>query len=877
MSLLDTASASIDIYTQDGTITAVRVDEGVVDQELTSAVFSASMKIDYDWFTEQSALGTTINVGNTVNIYVTRGTDPYRKIFGGRIWDHSKEISGHVPRYLNFEARGWGDYLQGRWVGYTRTIDTIDNVFRWLIQPAIDANEITIGTIHSSYTTVTLDLLQSEVSVHDAISKLAEQNDWETFVDVDAQFNAFPRGSIEISETFENMILDTLWKESADKLINAQRVVGSRGRSIGSDSDYTESAVGWTSDAAVTRYSSTIGGSQPDIPDPSKGEGSYAIRFIKDDASGGAWARKTFSPGAINLSMHGALNFSISWEIRNSIAALATDDFLTLEIRYETDSSNYFTYLIRVSGSRAWSFGGSATKIWKYGWQEVSIPFNLMEKLTFMEGTPRWDNIASIKIIVLGPLPSGSYTVGTLMIDNMFFDQGFYYGYRTDSTSVDEFGERRGKLIYDPKFTSVSECTDLADAIITNYANPVQQFESIRTKELPSTNIQVGSQATITVAEITNSSIIRNIRYSIKEFDMDIDYSLSSTYIPTLDRLIADIAKYVDDADAAKLPSDLAPGAVLSFIRGPLGSNDLDIAHPTGELIRNPTFEIDSNSNGIPDNWYPANDQVNLRSSDEVRDGQFSMKIAYPNTVTSEYFPVVNQLSYFTEFWHKGEHDTGYGTLSAYIDFFGAAPNYASTGSRTIMESETSTAWTKRDLYIAKANVPSGSMWGKLRFQSDGGEHSYVDDVVMRQLIGSDGGVRDYMMPMEYSTSATSPELIFSRTFDVYNAWNKFVFTKAAMELRNDSDDSQKYASGRMVVSYNGVPKATFQSSHGENTYQRIEANSTIDPEKWKQSLVIDYYLWQNDGTDVAYMRYPEAWYTVQSMNLYIGHYWGED
>lgn len=698
----------------------------------------------------------------------------------------------------------------------------------------------------------------------DGVREVCNKAEWDFYVDHDKDLHAFPIGSIETPETFENRILGVKWVESGDKIINAQRVIGRAGKTIGSDATYTESITNWGTNAEGLSGTMWVRGDGAVIdPDPDHGAGSIVIRAVMADASGGMYLQRTF-PTALDLSMHGVLNFTMKYSFDSLAVTHGLNTACQIQVDFKTDDSNYFTNIIEVPGKMVddWGMEMSATQLrhswpyyrWTWGWDVIQIPFNIMSsRYPFaITGNPRWDSISKIRISPINPLAlSGIRSKGYFKIDNMYFDRGYYYSFRTDSSSIGKYGERRGKLLYVPEYGSDSECEGLADQIVATYKDPVPQFKNLRLNDWSTVN--PGDQATITVKEISNTSIIRLIEHDLNGYNYSCNIDLASRYIPEYEKILADMKKDVDSLLQNELPADINPSALFKFLTGPLGPKDVDMAHSQHELIWNAQFELDSDMDGIPDKWYPSSDTIPFRTEDDSHEGQYAAILIGGETLESEYFPINRDASYRYGVWAK----TSSSTLSASIVYYGTQPTLTPTGTLTLAESVSPSSWTQ---YTAiDGTVPANSYWGLMRLVGESGTISYIDDVFATRLRGVAAGTHIDRRDLQYTTANESLFTVCSRTFNPGSMMYKYAVMEGSMELKLEEGLGGAYI-GQIVIKYNDVPRETLNTdgwSGTQTTYTYYSASGSIDYSGYGETLTVDYKINSSDG-DTTYMRYPQ-------------------
>jgi len=867
MSLLETPRASISFYTPGGTLSALASEIRVI-QGVTEEIYSAELKIDYKWLSDQEATGKTIEIGQTLDIYLTRGTDPWTQIFSGRVWTIRKEFEGHEPRWFEVGAKGWGKYLQDEYIGYISTLDTITNVLQWLVQPLINDGRLTGTSIASSTVEVNFDHSQDWISRWDGIAEITGELDWDFYVDNSRYFHAFPRGSRVSSESFQDQILSTSYVLDGEKIINVQRVIGAGNKTLGSDSEYTESPLNWASNGGVFARRNKSGDQVID-PDPKIGAGDYVISGEVSDATGGIYLERTFSP-ALDLSMFGTLKFAFKYYF-SRWASWFNIGPLTLKIIFYTDSANYWEYEISFPGSKIDRLELAFGWKWTWGWIPVELNFNLKAGPPPTKiGDPTWERISKIRFNVVGPLPGSSHPEATLMIDNMRFEGGFFYSFRYDSTSRDLYGERRGPLIYRPSLTSDERCAALADRILDAYKDPIPVFEKLEVQKLVETD--PGYQVTISVAEIEDVPVvIRSKEISLSNYDLRTFLDLAKVKVPEFEQLIEQLSKKVEDLVEERLPDEVVPAAIAGFITSPLGEDDVNISASQDNLVRNAQFEIDINLDGIPDAWIPSDKERAYRTSDEARFGQFSARIPEGCTLESALFPIDRSGGYFGELWSLGWDGTNIGTHSAYFVLYTSGPDPSPNKTFTICENVSPTSWERHQVLVDGSAMPVDTSWGRIRLVGEKGTANYFDDILVQRLIGVDSGKNFYERAVSWSTSSSTPQLVWSDTWDPSQMNIKYVPTLIGADLRSSGGDG--FAALRVYLKANDVIKDTLIWTTLETAWKRFLKKGSLDITDFGETLTVEFYIWTEETVgDIANMRNPEVWINVTSIKERIRH-----
>lgn len=878
MAFMETPCATVRVYTDNGVLTLKAMDFEV-NRPITDEVFNSDFGLDHKWVLEQEDAGKTIEIGNSLDVYFTRDTVT-SYLYSGKVWNFDLPILGHAPRGMRVFSRGWGDELIGKYFGFAGTRDTtIDNVIKWIVAPLVSDGKITTNNVASSSQTINFEgHWADQITCWDAIREICTNYHWDFYVDKDRDLHAFPMGSLETPEVFTNLMSEVSYSRSGDRIINSQRVIGASGKTIGSDADYTDGTVGWSTSADTIAVSSwtrgvLIGGGTID-PDPDYGAGSWVIRAVDDDASGGLWVEKNFQ-SSIDLSMFGNLHFACKYVFDSLAGRHNVETSCIMEIQFKTDDSNYFSTQIQFPGKtrEEWAVKPDAglgpqfpSYRWVYGWMPLDITFNMLASHADMiaTGSPRWDEISRVRISIVKPLPlAGIRSGAVLKVDNMYFDSGFYYSFRQDSTSITQYGERRGKLLFDESLQSDLACEEIADDIILNYKDPLPVFNNITLRDF--VDVSPGYRATITVKEITDESVIRNV---IDRFDgLNYHRHLELSPVPYRDweDILSDLQKFRDEQLQDNLPENINPTALFHFLTSPLGDEDIDLAHSGMNLVRNPHFEIDTDLDSIPDAWFPSDDSLAYRSQDETYHGQWSGWIQAGKTLSSTYFPIDPNGGYTSQLYGRAEHDGSYATISAKLVYYEATPNLTPISTHSIIASQSPTSWTRYQLVHDYVSVPTNARWGRIQLVGESGTVGFFDDVSVERLWAVDGGRINYVRPEEFSTSETTYQLIWSDTWDPTQMNSKYVAIRLGADLRSAGGNGTSDL--KVVLSANGVPKDTFYWSELGTSYGRYQSDGTLDVCDWGETLTVEYNLKTETGeSDVAYMKNPTAWINAVSL-----------
>jgi len=109
---------------------------------------------------------------------------------------------------------------------------------------------------------------------------------------------------------------------------------------------------------------------------------------------------------------------------------------------------------------------------------------------------------------------------------------------------------------------------------------------------------------------------------------------------------------------------------------------------------------------------------------------------------------------------------------------------------------------------------------------------------------------------VEYSTSETTYQLVWSQTWDPKNTSIKFVVTRVSCDIKSTGDDVSDV---KIVFNFDGTPKDTFTWGRNTMDWTYVVSSGSIDPGNWGETLSVDFYLKGNNGY-AGYVRHPEVW-----------------
>jgi len=571
-------------------------------------------------------------------------------------------------------------------------------------------------------------------TVYDILDDICSQNDWIFFVDNSGDLWAFQRGYYTTSEDLSNVeIYEMEYVEDPDHIINYQAVFGERDKILGGDSDWTEDI---DCDTCLWEVSGQSGSttsislvSDAISPDDKVGYGTYAIRGRVSDADiEGPSLTITFREGgtatSLDLSYFGTLEFSVLYRFLSMIKN--SEESLRLQIQFITSTDNYYQYVVEVPGvdikKRCWNAGIIYDHF--YGWHRYKMNFNILKGSEVeIVGTPTFESISKIKFTVLSPLPTQTGNVD-LYIDYLQFTNGLHFGESSDTTSINTYGRRDGKIVYDKSLESDTACQNIADKIVQTYKDPIYSFEYISTSGIFS--LTPGYEMELYLSDWRDN---RDLRTNL---------SLSSRYVPSLERILAGITRDVDRLTKEDLIENIPDTGLFRY--GPPGLDPSDIDDtPFGHdnVIRNPYFLITDRlyepNAVVPAQWSPNTVPVGAEyiSTTEGKVGGQCLHITNGVTISSWYFPVLpRDVSEDPDFyrvglWTKSEQSTG-ASLDVNLVYFTGSGVAATINVWDPFEGDGT--WQYKETIVPMNKNAVGAF---LELGVNTGHGYYVDDVIL--------------------------------------------------------------------------------------------------------------------------------------------------
>ena len=552
MSLLDDARGSIRVWDNSNNYICAKLKSVKVRQPI-GEYWTAECVIPFEEAERISGSGFDISIGTTVDIWLGRG-DTLHQVFSGRVGPIRKRMEGHGEYNIEFEARNKGELLNYYyWSGFKE--DTITNVIKEIVS---DIPGITTNHVQNSSTSVRIKIEEPR-PVYEVLSDVCEEQDWIFFVDNSGDLWAFERGYHTSTEDLSDVEkYEIEYVEDPDRIINYQAVFGERNKVLGGDSEWTESVDSstalWecTGQSGATTFVSAV--SDAISPDNKVGYGSKVIRgrVSAADIEGPSLTitfREGGDPTPIDLSLFGTLQFSVLYRFLDSDRD--NEESLQLQVQFITSEGNYYEYVIEIPGVniKRRIFHSASLYEHFYGWHQYRLNFNILKGTEVnLYGQPNFSSISKIKFTVTSPLPDGASNID-LMIDNMQFINGLHFGESSDSTSINTYGRRDGKIIYNKALRSDTACQNIADKIVDMYKDPVYSFEYISTSGV--FTLTPGYELTLSFSDWRDdigpvTVILTEIEHILDKKDLRTNLNLSSKYVPSLEMLLAGITRDVD-------------------------------------------------------------------------------------------------------------------------------------------------------------------------------------------------------------------------------------------------------------------------------------------------------------------------------------------
>jgi len=516
-------TATIDLVSTGST---VHPAPNVMDIELalTDAWSTAEMKLDYDD-------APSINLNDDVTIQLSKADSiDYNTVFTGKVRAIEKISEGKDSRWLNVFYVDYSKYLFDRiWRG--STIGLASSIIQDIVQPLIDEGKLAGTSINIVDRTIQIDRPEGD-TYGDIIKHICsgekEQIDADWYASFDKTINVFTRGSRNTTVNVADDALSFEYKEDLDRLINKQVSYGAYGKTLGTDTDYTENTTNWSASDTLKRASYN------------RTTGDYSVACT---STGGAdkYLERTF-PTTLDLYPSGEIEFDIRF-VGRCLYNLVPDSFEFTSYFY-TDVSNYYHLSHKTSGGKVTRVGSDpdGQRRWAaYGYAEYKFDFSAVNipvaKGSGREwgviGTPSWESITKIKIEVNYPVLQNPTE---MWIDNLSILTR-YYGEYEDATSQSLYDLKEGKPLLKTGLQSDEACTILCSLIVDGYKDPMINVDNLVTSK--NFRVNIGDEAVFDILDIDKTLTVRRIRHNVEDLNLTTELDLSPKHIPEPEEMLA--------------------------------------------------------------------------------------------------------------------------------------------------------------------------------------------------------------------------------------------------------------------------------------------------------------------------------------------------
>ena len=351
-------------------------------------------------------------------------------------------------------------------------------------------------------------------SYWDLLKEIAEDADWDFYVDNDNILNIFPRQcSIYPGSIVPKFVFKTEY--DATNIINSIEIYGAAQVTIGSDTEYTENTLNWEGNN-LTEDTET------------KAVGTVSIR---GSSSGNVALKRSFDT-TLDLSTGGMLHFRYkytAWGIDSNPRENS------LRIEFYTDSSNYFSKEIGIPGGRCYT-DPDIGRVYQFNFAEAKIAFNVYDPEGYtIVGSPKWHEISSIAICAFYPVG----VLNMLWVDDMYFEQMQIASKKGDDQSINKYGLRKGPSLNDGNIYTAEQAEAIADVLLTLYSQPRLIIEGLRTED--TFQYPLGYRCTVALHSKQVVGEIRRITYTLEGKMLTEELDISQRYIPKPEKALGDL------------------------------------------------------------------------------------------------------------------------------------------------------------------------------------------------------------------------------------------------------------------------------------------------------------------------------------------------
>jgi len=474
---------------------------------------------------DNGKLGNTISpdeewCGCTVEIYAGTipigETTPYlHKVFRGRVSKIGQEYTGlykeKPEKYI--EAFGMGKPLQDNEMRVSVPAGSDVEQFNYVVDKAIEEGLISGKTIYPNQIKSNLRKRRGRKSYWDILKDIAQDADWDFYVDNDGTLHAFPRGIYESSYTIvPDFRAKVEWDDT--KIINTIEVRGRAIKQIGDDETYSDDNLlyYWTGTNVEKDSDAKVG--------------NYCVKAYQENNS----PILVFHPGeTLDLSAGGKIHLYLKYY---SIGTTEATNEATLEVKAYTDDTNYFVTQYLISGGRKHY---EEFEYYALHWKLFYIPFNFYDPEGWTEvGDPKWEEISSISFKMLYPIG----LTNSMYIDDFYISDIDIVAYAGSIDSINKYGIRRGPSLKDGNIKRDEEAQALANVIIATYAKPTLIVSDVEVDNV--FDLQLGYQHTVSLFGKEYLVTVRNIEYTFQGKTFKGKVTLGERYLPSVEKFFKD-------------------------------------------------------------------------------------------------------------------------------------------------------------------------------------------------------------------------------------------------------------------------------------------------------------------------------------------------
>jgi len=487
--------------------------EVTVRKSVTDDIFTASFK----WVDNGTWYNTLVPskdvCGETVTIIADTIGGAGIELFKGRIRDigqvYTGEFKGQAERYI--EAVGYGYSLQRNI--YKRKISANDprSQFETLAVEAVNA-----GLIKGYNIAPKIHVRQKPIDGNreywDMFRQIAEDSDWDFYVDNKGTLHAFPRGE----NVYPNVIkypdfnmFEVQYNFDMSNIINTIQIWGRSTIQIGSDAEYTESLANWSGDNLKT-ISGIVG--------------TYAIYSYKLGSN--PYLERTLN---IDVRHGGRLHFRCSLCVEDPVGR--TPPSCSIEIIFYSSETAYFSNTIGIPGGQYRRARYLHGREYAVDWVENHFGFNLYDPTGWSEyNNPDWSTINKVRFRLVAPVPKHTLDKAELVIDDLFVDSIYDVRQIADTISISKYGLYEGKIKRKEDMTG-DEAEILGSIIINMYKEPRTMIENIRIEN--GWDINLGDRVTIEIYNNTLVGEVRGIEYTFDGKALDTRFDIAERKLPS--------------------------------------------------------------------------------------------------------------------------------------------------------------------------------------------------------------------------------------------------------------------------------------------------------------------------------------------------------